>query len=306
MENDSTIFYNTDTDFRQTALEPETVYISRSGPGMISRFDDGEEECALKSLKPVFRGNPFYESALVKEARTMSELNHPYICQYLGFKDIPGFGNSIIIRWINGKSLSSLIRQGMDADTMDGIVDELCEALRYLHGKGLVHRDLKPDNIMIDSAGGHVKLIDFGFADADWKTSVKCAAGTRLYTAPEILAEGRADERSDIWSLGIIIREMAESVGKKAVHRWNGIIRRCLSKDPGRRFRNINELQEHMLSLRHKKRYYLGATAAAFSVLVLAAALLLSSDSWKKYRERKSIEHQIEVLTEEIKKAGIK
>ena len=187
-------------------MDIQKVYESRGGYTLVSKMAVGGRLVALKSLKPEYVGNPFYEGLLRKEYEIGSGLNHPNICPVLGFVNIPGLGNCIEMRWVDGERLGALIgRKGLPVRK---IILEICDALEYLHRNQIIHRDLKPSNILITNNGQNVKLIDFGLSDADWYTLFKNPAGTRDYVSPEQLAGEDVDCRTDIYSLGRIMQEL--------------------------------------------------------------------------------------------------
>ena len=122
------------------------------------------------------------------------------------------------------------------------IVGELCEALEYLHRHQLVHRDLKPSNILITHQGQHVKLIDFGLADGDSYEVLKGPAGTLRYAAPEVKnGQGIADYRADIYSLGVVLSELASQLGDKPML---SIARRCMAYQPNQRYPSAHAVAE--------------------------------------------------------------
>lgn len=93
-------------------------------------------------------------------------------------------------------------------------------ALEYMHSKQIIHRDLKPSNIMITHIGQHVKIIDFGLSDGDAFCILKHSAGTTGYIAPEqFMPDAKAEPRTDIFSLGIVIEEIATTIGDKKLEK---------------------------------------------------------------------------------------
>jgi serine/threonine protein kinase len=146
------------------------------------------------------------------------------------------------------------------------------DAVEYIHRKGIVHRDLKPENIIITRNGEHVKLIDFGLADADQYAVLKQPAGTPKYMSPEQKERAEADERNDIYSLGVIMEQM--DLGRGFYY----ILNRC--KAPiVQRYQSVKDITQSIDALRRTKM-----TALMGGVLVVMA-LLVSFAVWHLWGE---------------------
>ena len=199
-----------------------------------------------KVLTPQCRGNLLYESILRKEFEIGFSLTHPGICSYYAFTQLDNLGNAIELEWIEGCTLREWLDRKPGHRERMAVLNELLEALAYMHRKQVVHRDLKPENIMITDQGNHVKIIDFGFSDSDAHAINKGSAGTRKYAAPELVQGLGADERSDIWSVGVILEEI--------MPRLSRIARRCTAPDPAKRYPNVPALQK-ALARRRRLRW---------------------------------------------------
>lgn len=163
----------------------------------------------LKGLREELRDSAPYRRQLQKEFEIHSRLCHPGVVQAVGFENIPGLGFCIIEKWIEGKTLADLLREGVLAyDERQKILLEIITSAGYLHSMGVVHRDLKPANVMIRNVGKSVVLIDFGLADTDDYVELKQAAGTRGFISPEQYAENRISISNDIYSIGVIMKEL--------------------------------------------------------------------------------------------------
>ena len=196
-----------------------------------------------KCLKPQFRGDLLHEGILKKEFEAGYSLRHPNVCEIYSYMEIEGLGNCIEMEWIDGMTLEDYLKTSqIDERSFISIASQLCDALAYLHSRQVIHRDLKPSNIMLSHDGGIVKLIDFGLADYSASSILKSAAGTRWWVAPEVLAGGQADVRSDIYSLGAVLRMMTDA------HRR--CINRCTNPDPAKRYTSATQVKDALRSRR--------------------------------------------------------
>lgn len=270
----------------------QTIHDSPGGYTVLGRARMDGRIVALKWLKPEYSGNPFYERMLRKEYEIGVGLDHPNICPVLDFIRVPELGSCVVMRWIDGESLESLIcGEGLPVRK---IVLELCDALEYLHRKQIVHRDLKPSNIMITNNGRNVKLIDFSLSDADWYAVLKNPAGTKDYIAPELLAGEAADCRSDIYSFGKILLRLGV---------YSRIASVCSEEDRGKRFRNIAEVRAAIRKYEMVRRWIL--PSALFLVLLISVvSFFLMLPNIKAASERRAVDSVFERLTEEIRDAA--
>ncbi|MGM9743010.1 MAG: serine/threonine-protein kinase [Candidatus Cryptobacteroides sp.] len=138
-----------------------------------------------------------------------------------------------------------------------------------MHRRQIVHRDLKPSNIMLTTNGMHAKVVDFGLSDSDSFAFMKIPAGTRLYASPELMAGERVDARSDLWSLGVILREFGS--------RYARISAKCMRRNPSDRYDSAWEVMQDVLALSRSNRKRIMVAAAMVSsafIGVYAGAVL--------------------------------
>ena len=270
MDDNSAFFTQPETGVSLNLGSLERIHASRGGYSEIYRVDRMGRFRALKCLKPERRGDPLYENLLRKEFEIGYGLSHPNICEYYSLQEVEGLGTCIEMEWVDARTLETLLAQeGQPSPAVsDAILDELCDALSYLHAKQVLHRDLKPANILVTFTGDHVKLIDFGFSDSDSHSILKTAAGTQEYAAPEVLAGGRANVRSEIWSLGLIIATLTRRHGE--------VVRKCCARNPRLRYASVAEVRT---ALHSRAPLWSGVLLILFIVLGSVFAFLSNREA---------------------------
>lgn len=184
-----------------------------------------------------------------REARAISSLNHPHICTLYDVGP-----NYLVMELVEGETIAARLKSGaLPVKTALLYASQILAALAEAHEKGVIHRDLKPGNIVVAKSG--VKVLDFGLAKSeqdDTITASHMAMGTPAYMAPEQREGKPADVRSDIYSFGCIFYEMLTGV-RAGAHRkritsrkLRVIVNRCLEEDPARRWQTAGELQRKL------------------------------------------------------------
>src|SRR5512136_2944521 len=168
---------------------------------------------AVKVLPRQFAEDPSFVGRFEQEARTIAKLEHPHILPVHDYGEQEGV-TYLVMRFVGGGTLKDLItgRGPLSSDEMLRIMEQVGGALGYAHSQGVIHRDINPSNVLIDSRGDCF-LTDFGIArlvaGATEFTATGRVVGTPAYMAPEQGMGEKADARSDIYALGVILYEMA-------------------------------------------------------------------------------------------------
>jgi serine/threonine protein kinase len=255
------------------------------GMGEVYRARDTrlDRTVAIKVLPAHLADNPERRQRLEREARAVSSLNHPHICTLhdIGHQDGVDY---LVMEYLEGETLAQRLSKGpLPTDQLLRCATEISDALEKAHRQGLVHRDLKPGNIMLTKSGA--KLLDFGLAKPTLTapaselttmattskplTAEGTIVGTFQYMSPEQLEGKEADARSDIFSLGAVLYEMA--TGRKAFEgksqasliaailaaepapitslqpmappALERVVKTCLAKDPDERWQTAHDLK---------------------------------------------------------------
>ncbi len=186
-------------------------FIGGGGMGMVYKAEDTRlgRHAALKLLPTSLGNDPEARERFLREARAASALDHPNICTVFEIGDAAG-QSFIAMAYYEGQTIEKLISRGpLDVDLAIRLSSEMCSGLSLAHQKGIVHRDMKPANvIVVDSV---VKILDFGLAKSDNSavmTKEGVVLGTAAYMSPEQATGKAIDHRTDIWSTGAMMYEM--------------------------------------------------------------------------------------------------
>lgn len=241
--------------------------LGRGGMGVVykARQKSLNRMVALKLLTPERSDDPKFAARFETEAQALAALSHPHIVAVHDFGEAGGY-YYLLMEYVDGVDLRQLLQaKRLTPKEALSIVPPVCDALQCAHDRGIVHCDIKPENLLIDKAGV-VKIADFGIARiAGLGTASEGNAGTLAsstntaplgtpeYSAPE-QAEGGADFRADIYSLGVVLYEMltGERPGEKIEApsrrvqvdiRIDEIVLRALEKEPNLRFATAHEFR---------------------------------------------------------------
>ena len=264
----------------------------------------------LKCLRPVHQGDEAYRQMLRKELEILMRLQHPGVMQAVGMETVvlPGRGATVcmVAEWIDGMTLADYLQTELSVHQLRRVAIELAEAVAYVHQQQVVHRDLKPRNVMVTSNGGYVKLIDFGLADTDSHAILKQPAGTLRYIAPEQARLAQADVRNDIYSLGVMMQEMNDRLPTANPLRRvvpQHIVDRCLAPID-HRWQDMDALLEALRRSSQRLRRLMIAAAVALVAVVVGVmgwqmrhlqqkAALIEGDAAQMNRQLRVLRHEI-------------
>jgi serine/threonine-protein kinase len=309
--------------------------LGEGGMGVVYRARDEklQRDVALKFLGVLSTSGSASHEHILQEARAISALNHPNICTVYEVGEADG-RPYIAMEYVEGHPLTVEVPSiGLSLDQVERYGVQLADALAHAHSRGVIHRDLKSANVMV-TPSGRLKVLDFGISrrvvpgggddttrfDQSWE-SQHTFTGTLPYIAPEILKGQEADERSDIWALGVLLYEMAAgqrpfrggtayelsaailrektpSIAQPLPPVLWSVIERCLDKDPGQRYQKAGEVRAALETAGTATRtntYEVTAPPAAqqskllsrrnFAILCGLFALLLAGGYWLSGRK---------------------
>ena len=186
--------------------------LGQGGMGVVYKAEDTklDRHVALKFLPAHLLGDEDVRKRFEREAKAAAALHHPNICPVYEIDESDG-KSFIVMAFIEGESLDKKIARGpVKLDQASDIGQQVANGLAAAHKRGVVHRDVKPENIIVDDSG-HVTIMDFGLAqltEASRLTRTDETVGTVAYMSPEQTDGSGTDHRADVWSLGVLLYEM--------------------------------------------------------------------------------------------------
>lgn len=249
--------------------------IGRGGMGIVYLAQEVrlDRPVALKLLPPDHAARPELRERFLREARTAAKLSHPHIVPIHAVDEVEGFV-FFVMAYVEGETLGERIRGRGPVPPREAarILREVSWALGYAHAQGVVHRDVKPDNILLEAGTGRALVTDFGIAQVTGSglTSANEVLGTAEFMSPEQASGEAVDERSDVYALGVVGHYMLSgrlpfegasvaatlakqitqpapalaAVAPEVPRSLSRVVDRCLEKEPDARFGEGGELAE--------------------------------------------------------------
>lgn len=270
--------------------------LGRGGSAVVWRARDKNlgREVAIKVVHTRTAGaNDDAIARLAREARTVAKLQHPNIVTVYAVRRLREGGLALVMQLVPGRTLKQAIADGgaFSPEYAERVIRDVAQALAYAHSQGVVHRDVKPENIFIDETSGRAMLSDFGIAHStefdSRLTMTGAAIGTPAYMSPEQIDGAPANARSDVYSLGLVSWEML--TGERP---WEGeTLYNVIFKQKHEELATIDELRpgaipprlqyivERMLQKKPAARW-----AGADGLLTILTAWVVPSD-WKQWEE---------------------
>ena len=244
--------------------------LGRGGMGVVykARQKALERMVAIKLLPLEISSREDFAVSFRREAQAMARLNHPNIVSVYDFGQTGDGRLYCVMEYVEGSNLFEVIHKvGLDVEQTLSVVEQVCAALGYAHGKGVVHRDIKPGNVLVDTES-NVKVMDFGLArlmdggaEQTGVGTTDVVFGTPDYMAPEQRRDMDVDHRADIYSLGIMTYEMlcgevprgafqlpSQRIGCDA--RIDQIVLKAMQQSPEMRYQSTEEIEADIAAVR--------------------------------------------------------
>jgi serine/threonine protein kinase len=203
-----------------------------------------DREVAIKVLADNYSGDDEIRKRFMREARLAAKLDHPNVVKVFDVSeddDRP----YIVMEYVDGGTLSQRLSgksRSLPQSEALRLLSQLCDGLAHAHSKRLVHRDIKPGNLLIRESDGCLKIADFGIAKAAEETRLTRPGrviGTDRYMAPEQLADGKITPATDVYACGVVAEELLPQSRPRELQQ---IVDRCLREEPGERFDDAGAL----------------------------------------------------------------
>ena len=208
---------------------------SGAGYSVLYTVISGERKLFLKALNQKQGASAENLARLQREYKILERLyGNEHIVRCIGWREDAKVGPCIVMEYVDGETLTDFLKTHPSNKEKKRILNELLDAVGFIHKHQIVHNDLKPGNILITRNGRNVKLIDFGYADSDSHLD-KATGGTKAFAAPELVRQETSDVTSDIYSLGFIFKLLFP-------FRYGWVVRKCQRKEAAKRYQRVSEV----------------------------------------------------------------
>ena len=234
---------------------------SGAGYSVLYTVISGERKLFLKALNQKQGASAENLARLQREYKILERLyGNEHIVRCIGWREDAKVGPCIVMEYVDGETLTDYLKTHPSNKEKKRVLNELLDAVGFIHKHQIVHNDLKPENILITRNGHNVKLIDFGYADSDSHLD-KATGGTKAFASPELVHQGTTDVTSDIYSLGFIIKLLFPC-------RYGWVVRKCLRKEAAKRYQRVSEVGKAIW--RRKIGIWLALVALGMALYVLS------------------------------------
>lgn len=206
-----------------------------AGYSVLYTVISGERKLFLKALNREQGALAENLARLQREYKILEQLyGNEHVVRCIGWREDAEIGPCIVMEYVDGEILTDYLETHPSNKEKKRILNELLDAVGFIHKHQIVHNDLKPENILVTHNGHNVKLIDFGFADCDSNID-KATGGTKAFASPELTRRETTGVASDIYSLGFIIKLLFP-------HRYGWVVRKCQRKEISGRYQRVSEI----------------------------------------------------------------
>ena len=236
MENESETFKPVTVAIDFGGSYTDFLLLRETSAARLYRASKAGRYVLLKTTKD----NSGMSIAMLKREYEMSlTLNHYHIPYIFTYEESTAVGPAIVMEYVDGRNLNEFLAEKPSHDSRRRVFYQILSVVAYIHKNGIVHNDIKPENILISRINNDVKLLDFGLSDKDAHYLAHTLGCTPSYASPELLAQGDVDARSDIFSLGRIMQLI---FGTK---RYAKVSARCVADNREDRYDNVDQLMRH-------------------------------------------------------------
>lgn len=288
--------YTAPVDSIQT--DGDTEVLGMISEGTMFRIYKARKGSRYVILKAPVTADAMSIEILRREYGISSSLSHPCIVATSGFETDTPVGPAIVMEYIEGLSLDEFVATGPTLFQRKAVLNDILDGISYLHHRGIIHNDLKPDNIII-TCNGAARIIDFGLSASDDSVYRGCLGGTRGYTAPEILnGDGSAGMASDIYSIGMLINLLFGG------RRYRRIAQKCIRTAPSERPQDIRVLQL-LISRRDRMPALLSSIAVLLATVCILTIIVIRQESGIERQIRENVMNYSEEAADSLRKNKI-